>query len=374
MRTEHLYKHFMFVQSTHLPVVDPQGSLRGFLSKEKLQIELADLSRGNEEWEEIPEEFLDSYFPESLLHFFRHYSQISVLDTKGMKKDSWDQSRLLFEYSRFVAARGDLSSSRSEPRTQENLSENRGLNPSEWLAMKILENFADPLFATDVQGNSLFFNESFEKMILAKPSFRDSVQFAERYLRDLNKDVFAAFLTANELDISRAQERGRVLQTALPQLGYQVRMITLTENEKVIGYLYHFLEFRSKMGGGGKDGIQFPSLEEAFASKVPLDLVLNEVESFYIYRSLLRNQHNVSHTAQDLGIPRSTLQNRIRQLDLEKKFPFRSQEPIPRKREKPSPKNPPRTATTRKKKAGARSVRKLSTGSKTSQKKPKKKK
>lgn len=328
MRTESLYKFFMITQVSHLPVVGEEGVLIGFLSKEKLQIEMADLSRSAMDLDKIPMEYLDLELSESLLYYFSSQSKIPVLNITGKQRETWDKPRLLAEYSRSLAKKEEEED--SVVATSEAAD---AKSPVQWYSELILESFSDPLFSTDVNGTMVFYNDRFELEVLSQPSFRNSVSFAERFLRNLNKDVFAAFLKANELDLSASTENGKILQTIVPNLGYMVRIITLSKNDKIIGYLYHFIEMRSRIQSQNEEGVIFPSLEEAFLNKMPLDLILKETESFYIYQSLQRNQYNVSHTAQDLGIPRSTLQNRIRFLELEKKFPKSDKEiVVPRKR------------------------------------------
>lgn len=328
MRTESLYKYFMITQVSHLPVVGEEGILVGFLSKEKLQIEMADLSRSAMDLDEIPMSYLDQELSESFLNYFSTHSKVPVLNILGKQKETWDKPRLLAEYSKSLAKKDEVRD--SEATTSEPVD---AKSPVQWYSELILESFSDPLFSTDVNGTMVFYNDRFESEILSQSSFRNSVSFAERFLRDLNKDVFAAFLKANELDLSASTENGKILQTIVPNLGYMVRIITLSKNDKIIGYLYHFIEMRSRIQSQNEEGVIFPSLEEAFLNKMPLELILKETESFYIYQSLQRNQHNVSHTAQDLGIPRSTLQNRIRFLELDKKFPKSDKEiVVPRKR------------------------------------------
>lgn len=335
MRTESLFKHFMITQVSHLPVLGEDGKLEGFLSKEKLQIEMADFSRSSEELESIPQDYLDSDLSESVLNYFQNFSKLPVLDREGKRVEVWDKPRLLSEYSRMVARKEEMSPSAVssiQDREEVTGETQNNLSPVHWYMQLILESFGDPLFSTDINGNMVFYNDRFEKDILSQGSFRNSVSFAERYLRDVNRDLFAAFIKANDLDLNANQDKGRVLQTILPNLGYLLRIVTLLQNEKIVGYLYHFQALKSRIQSQNSEGVIFPSLEEAFANQMPLEIVLNETESFYIYQSLVRNQFNVSHTADELGIPRSTLQNRMKFLDLDQKFAKDKEKTIPRKR------------------------------------------
>ncbi|PJE00545.1 MAG: transcriptional regulator [Leptospira sp.] len=345
MRFASLYKHFMLSPASHLPVLAEDKSLLGFLSKEKLQIEMADLARSSLDIEEIPHELIELDISENLLSYFNAHSKIPVIDSQGVRFESWDKPRLLAEYTKLVGSKSSQSVgegiSNFENESRENLENSNSFakeeiknskNPVQWFTQLILESFSDPLFATDLEGNSVFYNDRFEKEILSQQFFRDSVSFAERYLRDLNKDLFASFLKANNLDMNASQENGRVLQTILAKIGYMVRVVSLTQSDKLVGYLYHFILLKQSIQDSNSEGIVFPSLEEALANKLPIELVLKETESYYIYQSLLRNKRNVSHTAHELGVPRSTLQNRIRFLDIDKRFQDKKQTPVPRKR------------------------------------------
>jgi hypothetical protein len=333
MRFASIYKQFMLSPASHLPVLGEEKLLIGFLSKEKLQIEMADLSRSSMELDEIPSEFLDKDISESLLAFFSTYSKIPVLDLQGNRIDSWDKPRLLAEYTKLAGSESILKEDKdNKERSLSAQPSETSKNPVHWFTQLILESFSDPLFATDLEGTAVFHNDRFESEILSQSFFRNSVSFAERYLRDLNKDLFAAFLKANDLDMNANQENGKVLQTILPKIGYMVRVVSLLQSDKLVGYLYHFIHLKRSILDSNSEGFQFPSIEEAFANKLPLELVLKETESFYIYQSLLRNKRNVSHAAEELGIPRSTLQNRIRFLDIENRFQNPKLDKVPRKR------------------------------------------
>ena len=60
----------------------------------------------------------------------------------------------------------------------------------------------------------------------------------------MNKDLFASFLKANDLDMNANQENGKILQTILPKIGYMVRVVSLVQADKLVGYLYHFIQFQ----------------------------------------------------------------------------------------------------------------------------------
>ncbi|MBE8398518.1 transcriptional regulator, partial [Leptospira borgpetersenii serovar Hardjo-bovis] len=77
--------------------------------------------------------------------------------------------------------------------------------------------------------------------------------------------------------------------------------------------------------------LEFPSVIDAFFQKLPLETMLKEVESAFIFHSLKAIQDNISHTALQLGIPRTTLQNIIKFLDLQSLYTLSRENSIPRK-------------------------------------------
>ncbi len=58
------------------------------------------------------------------------------------------------------------------------------------------------------------------------------------------------------------------------------------------------------------------NLRDAGAENRSLKEKMAEAEKFYIQQALARNDHNVSHTAKNLGISRQSLQYRMRRLGL----------------------------------------------------------
>lgn len=315
MKIETIYKHFLITPIQQIPVVNRETSeLIGLLSKEKILLEMSDLSLSGKTYDSIPSHLIDNSFHENLIAYFQSNRLIPVLSELGEKIGEWDKPRFLAEFSKSIK--------KEDPKEKhiEKKQEKSQENQIQWFISLILENFPDPLFATDVEGNSIFYNEKFEKEILTKPSFRNSIVFAERFLRDLNRDLFANFLKSNNFENKSGGESNPFLQTYVKQVDRILRVITLEAKEKTVGFLYQFILPGNKLSFMGDAGMSFPSIEEAFHNKLPLEVVLNETEGHYIYYNLKSNQDNISHTAKALGIPRSTLQNRIRQLNIAKKF------------------------------------------------------
>ena len=183
------------------------------------------------------------------------------------------------------------------------------------------------------EGVTTFYNEKFELEILARSIFRDSISYTEKYFRELNQDLFANYLKSHELEDSR-KSNVPIIQAYVKDLNLVVRIITLKQEQIISGFLYHFIEPQSRMNRMNESGLMFPSVEEAFQMNVPLENLIQEIESHYIFQKLKKNDENISHTASELGIPRSTLQNKIKLLKINQKFSREISSPIPRKRKK----------------------------------------
>ncbi|TGK31128.1 transcriptional regulator [Leptospira gomenensis] len=354
MKIEAIYRYFLLTPATHLPVVDDSGELVGFLSRKLIQMEMADLSSSEREYSFLPETLLETEIPESFFQYFQRQKQIPVLAQTGEKKEDWDKIQVIAGLGKLVAAQKPEESISSIEQKRELEQSSRS-----WFMELILQNFPDGLLATDLEGGAAFYNETFEREILPKRYFRDSILHAERMLKEMSKNLLANFLKSNELRLDGNSPFS--LQTYVTELECNVRIIVLKQGSKIAGYLYHFVFPRSGLNFQEESGLEFPSVSEAFAQKLPLETMLKEVESSFIYHSLKRNADNISHTALELGVPRTTLQNRIKFLDLQNRYSLSRENPIPRKKANPTVPQPdiviPGERSTRPKE-GARSVRK----------------
>ncbi|TGM03150.1 helix-turn-helix domain-containing protein [Leptospira jelokensis] len=328
MKFESLYRHFLLTRATQIPVIGEKGELVGLLSKERVHRELSDLGKEREDLDQIPIEILETELSESLVSYFKESSLIPVIGIDGEKKDNWDKPRFLAAFTKLESKQ--IRDPKLETIESKLEKKKENLDSVQWFMELILSHFPDGLIATDVTGGTIFYNESFEKDILTKPLFDDSIETAEKFLHNLNREVLATYLKDHDLSLGKEADTS-VLTTMLPDLQSQVRIITLKKEKKVVGFLYHFTSSVSGIGTGKSD---FPDLDLAFHSKLPLETVLAEMEAHYIHKSLQRNSQNISHAASELGIPRTTLQNRIRFLNLSERFQNHKKEKlvIPRKR------------------------------------------
>jgi hypothetical protein len=338
VKIESLYKHFLLTKASHLPVVNDEGTLIGFISKERVLRELADLGEERTDYDKIPADILEKEMNEGLLNFFKDSSKLPVLDELGGRKEFWDKPRFLAEFSKLDSV--GKKDSKLEEIFEKKEKRRDSQESIHWYMELILSNFPDGLLSTDVAGNTVFYNESFEKKFLPIPFFKDSVEVAERFLRDLNRELFAVYLRENDLEIESKEHSVYQLQSIVKELDAFVKIITLRNANKVVGFLYQLSPLTSKLDAVSKKGTVFPDLDEALSSKFPLERVLEEMESRYIYETLKRNRNNISHAAADLAIPRTTLQNRIKFLKIAERFKEEEtgkKKIIPRKRAEVSP-------------------------------------
>lgn len=307
MKIESIYKHFLLTPVSHLPVVDENGKLIGLLSKEKIAHEMADLESEGINYDFIPEIFYDYTLNEKLLLYFNSYKTIPLLNQEAQRIASWDKSQFLTEVAKLK---------KPEPQKEEPLIPKSELDSKliiyQFMEL-ILKSFPDPLFATDREGKTTFYNEKFETDVLSKEYFQDAIANAEKYFRELSRDLISEYIRTHE--VSGEKLELPCLQIYLPTIQMFVRLTTLKASAKVIGYMYHFLN--PHLGFPNEKGEKsFPILEELYAMNTSLQDMLKIVESAYILRAYKQNNENISHTANHLKIPRSTLQNRIKFLNI----------------------------------------------------------
>jgi len=288
-----------------LPVVTEDSAsefrLIGFITRKDLDREFSDIKRTNNNYNIIPEHLIRQIGEISHFHeFFKQSNIIPILTQNGELQPGWTERELLLALS----SMGTVSEKKetdtiniNEPESDK--SEHNSSSPDSWLAKLLLSGISHPLFASGLRGETLFYNQSFEKEILNHVFFNNSISNLELYFLELTRDILARHAMKG-----LSTEK---LTAASSQIPYIMDITTLEENKKVLGYLYIFRN---------SDQV----IEEISALAVEskqYKFILDGVESRIIIKTLENNQYNISHTSDDLNIKRSTLQNRIKLLDLE---------------------------------------------------------
>ncbi|MBI3394310.1 MAG: hypothetical protein HY042_00590 [Spirochaetia bacterium] len=306
-----------------------EGTLLGLLSRELLDRELADWSRAQSEHQEIPPRLITRKSPpEEELLLLMKKAPLPVLDRTGLAVKSWTGPEILSAVSALKealpsvdAAKAPALKDASKPGIplETAAAKDDGAN---WLTRLILASFPDPLFAADLKGNSLFFNEAFERFLSGRDALKNSIRITEKYFLEMTRDLIAGAYAAGP------PAKGSVLaRTYVPVLKAFVSITAIEkENGEFIGYLYNLRDAKGDAGGAGTDLV--PLLDQGMG----LEQILAEVEAGIINKALVSNGQNISHAAAALRIKRSTLQNRMKLLDFEKRFPRRIEGPIRRSR------------------------------------------
>jgi len=309
---------FYRTQLKYLPVVESDAEGRthliGFLLRDLLDREMSDLNRAEQEFDRIPEHLyqLDS-LPEELYRIFSGRGAIPVFDTRANElSPPWNESDFLRALADF---RDRVESTKlPSPSAAPTPEPAEPLDSSEWLARSILAGLPFALFVSDLKGNTLFYNELFERQILNRPVFKKKIGIVEAYLLELSRDLLAASAAAGE-----STER---LSAFLSEMDLFVQITSLENGGRLLGYLYRFHDQEEL----------YTDLARSLIQPKAMTPFLEEIESRIIYRVLKANGFNISHTAEALGFRRSTLQSRIKLLKMQERFDMHVDHPIHRKR------------------------------------------
>ena len=317
----------------YLPVVEVKNEdkkLIGFLERNILNKWVADKDRLEKKLESIPKELIFYHVPNLDLFSYKiSNKKISVFSTDGQIVDEWNEID-------FMKAIVSLQEKELHNKTTENKIENNKnkdniddidviekvsgtpvKDETFWLGKLLLQSFQWPLFAIDLQGNTLFFNKPFEEKVLIKSIFKNSLRNAENYFIEKVRELLAIAISQNTLKY-KSNINGRIetkietnLETNLDQnLQYYISILNLEENGKVLGYFFIFQN--------SSDPSFQEEVRKRISSGMKLENIIKEIEASIIYQTLLLNQKNISHTAKALKIKRSTLQHKIQRLEIEK--------------------------------------------------------
>ena len=311
------YKHSL----PCLPVAGP-GGLVGFLILDDVNRLAADIDEIYREFSAIPAELLQPQIKEDLLQSLTAKAQIPVIDEQGKDFATWSKTEL---YQKMVQLEQDqLASSKSSKDTlaavvgddEAGDAVNTG---NDWLSQLILASIPHPLLVTDLSGQTMFYNATFVSRILERGPFKNTLALAERYFLEVNRTALARTYSAGPHPVD-------LLFVSLDELHLTVEITTLEQDRSIVGYLYIFHD---------PEVMGLPhEIMTRLESGQSLDAILEDVEAGIIASMLRRTGQNVSHAAKALGVNRSTLQNKIRRLDLGQRFHRRVEGPVRRIRSK----------------------------------------
>lgn len=309
----------------HLPVVDvssdreEENVLLGFVSRDRLNLVMTDLERVRGSFETIPEELLVVDDPtDEILQYLKKQSSIPVINIYGKQVTSWDSSQLLEATADFTRR---LKEDTRTGESQNAIPSEAGSPSGEWLSRLILSNFPHPLFAADLSGNTIFYNEAFESQVLNSAPLKRSIRLAESFLLEKTRSLLAHTIMNQS---SSSEDNGVLLQTSVKELEMDLQITTLFADSGAVGYLYIFY---NSDGRWWMEGLLQRVLEGEALTEI-----LDDIESELIYHILEKYGQNISHSAKALGLRRSTLQNRIKTLEMDQRYDRKIDGPIRRKR------------------------------------------
>lgn len=304
---------------SYIPIVDENLGgdiyLIGFLSREKVFHYSSDKDRLQMQFERIPDFFISKEIsPEVIWEFFEK-SPIPIYTIFAKFVDNWTKNDINYHLKNFLY-------SVKMPYQIEQNSNNDVIERDRekyYFLEIILSAFPYPIFAIDVHGNSLFYNEFFLKEIIDQGPFKKTLALAESYFKELVKDVIAESILKNI--------QSDTLYRNWKELKRKIVITNLLQEKEVIGYLLLFIPEEifspKKEIVLDQDSISFlfnEFIENELKTGKNYDQIIEEIESKIIRNFLNKNKKNITHTAETLKIKRTTLQNKIKRLNLNTEF------------------------------------------------------
>ncbi|GIX40758.1 MAG: hypothetical protein KatS3mg129_0491 [Leptospiraceae bacterium] len=314
-----LIKIFFKYPLSYIPLMDenPGGDiyLVGFLSKQKVLHYSSDKERLESRFERIPDFFISKEIsPEHIWEFFEK-SPIPVYSIFAQFIETWDKQEINYHLKNFLYTVKNTDKEKNEA-IQDNLESEK--NEKYYLLELILSTIPFPLFAININGNSIFYNEFFLKEILDKGPFKKTLALAESYFKELVKDIIADHILKNK--------NTDYMIWDWKKLNYKIIISNLIEDNEVIGYLLTFIALNLQSEKVQektpdlvvKDDNQLLTqhIEKQLSKGKNYDEIIEDIESIIILNYLNKNNHNITHTAEELRIKRTTLQNKIKRYNI----------------------------------------------------------
>ena len=337
-----ILKIFYMTGLRYLPVVaslkdgqadqadDLTGALVGFVSRNKLDLEMADLERAYRSYSVVPTSvMINGELPADLITHVTAVERLPVLNESGEKIKEWEPAEVLRAIARFrekIGQKHETVSSEPPVPVAKPLDREKG---SAWLTKLILAEIPFPLLATDLEGQTLFYNTLFTDKILVKPHLKNSIRLSEKYFINLTRELLANAYSGESFSASRDNMQ---LKCRLTDLNLNVTICSLPAGEGLAGYLYIFQN--------PQESPLFDEVSRMMEGGMSLPDALEEIEAGVIHFALVKKKQNVSHTAEFLNMRRTTLQNRIKKLDLSSRYQRQVNEPVPRRKKQVSSADP----------------------------------
>ena len=284
--------------------------LVGVLRRTDLDRWVSDLSCLKREYPHIPRELVKGRLLNSeIIEVFRDIEKIPIFNEQAKLLTFWNENDLLHALSKNSKKKEETKSSTKKEEVP-NFLEN-----TEWMVSLLLQALPWPLYACNLEGKTLFFNGRFEKEVLEKRVLQSSIQKAEEYFLEMIRNLLASSVVEERFKTDK-------LYTFDNKLEYCIRILNIEAKKKIYGYFFIFQS---------KEDFALPFVKD-FSASFSLDEFMSELEARILYEALGKHGENISHTAKSLGIKRSTLQNKVQRLEIDKRFGRSVKGPVKRHR------------------------------------------
>jgi DNA-binding protein Fis len=316
---EKLMKLYYQKHSSLLAVVENSGILVGVIYKEKLVRKLSDLEiNPDEDILSVLKSLIDLPLADEFLPILEKNKEISVINLKGEYVADWGKLEIIKALEKIPIP----NINKFKPQKISSQKDKQ----LDWFKDMLLENIQHPLYVTDLNGKTLFYNYQFKENIIKYKKIQN-IKNCEKFFLDVNRKLVAHMLTKG-ITLTRPQRGLERINN------YDFIMIPLEKASQARGYLYEFLPkgeailtYREPSKSISKLSTQktanIDSLEDHIKSrlfsaekKIHLTEILHDFEKEIISICMENFKNNISHTAKFLNIPRQTLQFRIKKLKI----------------------------------------------------------
>lgn len=295
-----LIRIFFKYPINYIPLLDQniggEKYIIGFLSRYKVFQFSTDKSRLEKKFNQIPEFFIEKKIQPEFINEFFEKAPIPVYNIFAKYIESWEKNQINENLKNFLYIEAPFLSEIKK------LDEDTSIDKEKYEILEgILSSIPLPLFAINHSGISVFYNQLFIKEILEKGPFKKTLALAEAYFKEVIERTIAENIK-NNFDIDN-------IQIFNEELKIKMIISNILNNNEVVGYLIIFLNELNQ-----ENLISF--VENHLKNKKTYDEILDLIEIKIINEFLKRNRYNISHTADFLNVNRTTLQNKIKRLNI----------------------------------------------------------
>lgn len=301
-----LLKIFYKNPLSYIPLLDfnqkEEGYIVGFLSRSKVLQHSADKSKLEEKFPQIPDSFIDKKIQPMFIYEFFQKAPIPVYNLFAKYIENWEKETLNEYLKNFLYAEFYNLTTKPEQAIDTKVQ-------NYYTIESILTSIPFPLFAISRNGISIFYNQLFIDNILEKGPFKKTLGLAEAYFKEVIERAIAENIKKN-LDTD-------IIFINIQEIEKQILISTLLSENEVTGYLIIFLNYsllEKKEGQIFKPLISI--VDNYLKQNLTYEDIIEIIEIEIIKEFLKKNSNIISSTAENLKINRTTLQNKIKRLNI----------------------------------------------------------